>query len=427
MRDKLHFKKMITQDLFLETTKKQILYFNFFWLGMAIYIFSFTLSRASDLNFIVFQSFQIIGLVLIFSTSFNLIKSKIDNPYLKIVYLLYCSWNFILVLIGFKFQDYDFIKFFFFHLTFGGIIYLAPLILLLPRNLFFYKKTFDIIIFFGIFYIVYDILFLKYILNSDRSSLASVGVVELSADLSLPIGFIFLTYAYHSIKAKILAVGIIILTLLFAIIRARRGLIFMSSSLIIFSYISYLFTSKRKFFLLFLSMVIVLIAGIWVNSIYRPEKSIFGFILERGDEDTRTNVELYFYNDMKTNDWILGRGINGQYYCPDIEQDQLTNYRDVIETGYLQIILKGGIISLGLFFLITIPAIIKGLFYSQNLLSKAAAIWIFLVLISLYPAIINTFSLRYLLAWICIGICYSKNIRNIPEYKMREYFRLFNK
>ena len=314
---------------------------------------------------------------------------------------------------AYKLINYTFFKSFLFDLGYGGIIYLIPLILLFPRNLAFYKKMFHIIFLFGIIYIGYDILFFKSLLNSDRTDLLSMGVVELSTDLSFPVGFLLLTYSYHSNKKRLLAIGVIVLTLFFAIIRARRGLILMTSEIIISAYILYLFSSKRKFIFLYISILLIFVGAIYASALYKPEKSMFGFLIERGKEDTRTGVELYFYDDMKTTDWIMGRGINGEYFCPDIEPGQLTNYRDVIETGYLQIILKGGIISLGLLLLITIPAIIKGLFYSKNILSKAAAIWILLALISMYPAIVASFTLRYLLVWISIGICYSKKIRQI--------------
>jgi hypothetical protein len=120
---------------------------------------------------------------------------------------------------------------------------------------------------------------------------------------------------------------------------------------------------------------------------------------------------------MKTTDWIIGKGMLGEYYCPGIDSGDgtFTAYRGVIETGYLQMILKGGILSLLLYLLIIIPAIIKGVFYSKNILSKAAGIWVFLSLIDLYPATVTAFSMQYLLVWISIGICYSKEIRNMPE------------
>jgi hypothetical protein len=97
-------------------------------------------------------------------------------------------------------------------------------------------------------------------------------------------------------------------------------------------------------------------------------------------------------------------------------------YRRGIETDYLTIILKGGIISLGLMLLIVIPAIIKGLFQSKNLISKAAAIWIFFYLIDLYPSPVTAFSLNYLLVWISVGICYSKEMRGLSDIKIKEIF-----
>ena len=146
---------------------------------------------------------------------------------------------------------------------------------------------------------------------------------------------------------------------------------------------------------------------------------IFSLLLQRVDEDTRTPVEMCLYSDMSPKDWLIGRGIDGKYYCPNIDENDLTGYRNIIETDYLNIILKGGILSIGLLLAIAIPAVIKGLFYSNNLLSKAAGIWIFLWIIDLYPATVYTFSLNYVLVWISVGICYNKAIRRMPESEMR--------
>jgi hypothetical protein len=98
-------------------------------------------------------------------------------------------------------------------------------------------------------------------------------------------------------------------------------------------------------------------------------------------------------------------------------------YRSVIETGYLQIILNGGIVSLVLLLLIMIPAIVKGFIYSKNLLSKAAAAWIVLFFLYEYPGVPSIFSFNYILVWISLGICYSKDISQIPEDKMISLLR----
>ena len=197
----------------------------------------------------------------------------------------------------------------------------------------------------------------------------------------------------------------------------------MYSSFLLCSYILDIFSSNKKFIVIYLAILISLVGALYVSNIYKIGKnSIFTFLLDRGDEDTRTGVELYFYDDMKTEDWIIGKGINAEYFCPDVEPEQTTNYRTVIETDYLQTILNGGIISLALLLLIVIPAIFLGLFYSTNILSKSAALWIFLWVLSLYPSRVTTFSLHYLTVWISIAICYSKSIRNMSETSMKKLF-----
>ena len=66
--------------------------------------------------------------------------------------------------------------------------------------------------------------------------------------------------------------------------------------------------------------------------------------------------------------------------------------------------------------------IFKGVFRSQNILSKAAGCWILFWIICLYPANVFGFSMNYLLVWLSVGICYSKEIRNIPDTVLKEYF-----
>jgi len=303
------------------------------------------------------------------------------------------------------------------------MLYFSPIILLFPRNFAFYKKVFQVVIIFGIFHIIYDIIFIKDLLNSDRSSFKSQGIIEIFSALSIPSGFLLLTHSYHSKKRQLFALGVTVLALLFAIIRARRGLIFIYGNTILFSFILYMYYSKMRLLIIYVAIFIALSGTYYLSSIYKPmENRLIGFLMERGDENTRSEIELYFYDDMKTKDWIIGRGVNGKYFCPGVEPDQETNFRDTIETGYEQTILKGGLISLGLFLIIAVPGIIKGLFYSKNILSKAAGIWIFMSLVNSYPSTVNAFTLQYLLVWISIGICYSKEIRMMPESNMKDIF-----
>lgn len=176
--------------------------------------------------------------------------------------------------------------------------------------------------------------------------------------------------------------------------------------------------------IIILTSLVILIASLFVFSM--KDHHIFNFLIERGEEDTRTGVEVWMYADMSPTDWVIGKGIKGQYYCPVVENvndAEGAGYRDNIETGYLQIILKGGIISLALLLLMFVPAVYKGLFKSKNVLSKAAALWIFLWIIYLYPSGGIVFTMNYVLVWIAVGICYSEKIRNLPDSTIKNYLQ----
>jgi len=296
----------------------------------------------------------------------------------------------------------------------GLFMYLVPLIVLFPTKLKYLRKVFVLIIVFGVFFIISDLLQLKVLLYAVTGSRNATGTVDVLIQcLALPSGFILLSYYYHPKKINVMAIIILLVALYFTIIRARRGLIFVTTSMIFVAYIIFLFYNKEKLFKFFLSfsMLVLLVSSIAL--FYSVQKhGFFGHLNSRIDENTRKGIEMAFYNDMSTRDWIIGKGINGYYYCPNIDEGyRITVYRNAIETGYLQIIFRGGIVSLGLFLLVAIPALFKGLFASNNMLCKAAGFWILLFLIYSYPMTINWFIFSTVLIWISIGLCFDKSIR----------------
>jgi hypothetical protein len=396
---------------------------NLFWSGFIIYSLAFTISKTTFVNYNICYVFQMIGLLLFIPAGIQLINFKIANQYLQSLLILYLLWTVSIVLRGFL-TDRDFLKLMFFDAYDGLFVFFAPLVALFPQSTQFYKKLFDIILILGVSYIVYDLLFVKALFNPDGTDTTSQAIVEyFSKTLSIPCGFILLTYSYHSEKRKVFAFFIIVLTILLAIIRARRALTVIGLSILLFTAIVYLSVNRNKIWNVFLFIVLGASLSMYTYKVFNDNKDgLFSLIVDRGYEDTRTGVELFFYDDMKTKDWIIGKGINGKYYCPGIDSPE-SLYRNGIETDYLNIILKGGILGLGLMILIAVPAVFSGIFYSKNILSKAAGIWILLWLFNLYPAPVTKFTLNYLLVWISIAVCYSKEIRNIPDEEMKKYFR----
>jgi hypothetical protein len=427
-------KRLYPTDDLLTVSKKQETSLNMFWFGFFIYTVFYVLAMAEApfLSAANCQMFQIIGFVAMIAGGSGLMKFKFDDGYLKNLFILNLLYSVTVILRGSQY-DKESLKLMFLDVTFGALPYLASVVLLLPRNIANYKKIFTVLLFFGGAYLVGVVLFYDTLHDYDRLNLAAQGLVEnLSVLLALPVGFMIIAYPYNIAKKDLLGLGkknwfiifMFMVTVFFAIFRARRGLIFMCGTTFLCMAMVAVMSTKKKALIITMAIVIALIGGLFIASM--KEHSIFTFLSERGEEDTRSGVEDWMYADMSQTDWIIGKGIKGKYYCPIVENvndAEGGGFRDNIETGYLQIILKGGIINLALLLLTFIPAVYKGLFKSRNVLSKAAALWIFLWIIYLYPSGGIVFSMNYVLVWIAVGICYSEKIRNLPDATIKNYMQ----
>lgn len=386
-----------------------------------MYSAAWTLSQTFKVSAALCGLIQIAGIFLFIPACARLVQFKFGSEYQKVLFVIFMTWVMTIILRDFTIEE-KFLKTFFLTPWFGGFLYLTPLIMLFPQKLIYYKKVFDAIIILGVFYILFDIMFISELMNPDIANIRSRAIVEyFSKNLGTPALFILFTYVYHSKSRIVFSIGIVLVTIYLAIVRARRGLLFMVISPIFFIYLLYWFNSKKKVLMLIMSFGIlsVSIAG-FVYYINNYSDDLLDNLEERGTEDTRTGVEVYFFGDMKGMDWIVGRGMMGEYYSPTMGAG---NYRGTIETDYLNMILKGGLINLILLFMILIPAIFNGIFRSKNTLSKAAGLWILIWMLNTYPSTVQVFSLYYILVWVSVGICYSKTIRNIPEDFMIAYFK----
>lgn len=387
---------------------------NFFWFGFVLYAICYSFPGL-NISLKYFQGVQIVGIISFMFSGFYLINWRFENVYLKVIFLLYILWSLVIIFRGFI-LDYNFLKHIFFNAAFSIFLYFAPLILVFRCTLANFKKLFSVIIILNLIFLLYVIIYHKLLFHgfSGFYRIPTAVTETFTHFLSFPTAFILLTYLYHKKRRIFLSLLIIILTFLIVTIRARRGLMLMSLCFMVFSYIIFYYTNKGKILKIILSIAILGFVVFYAYTTYSKNQfGTFSLITRRINEDTRKGIEDRFYSDMSTRDLILGRGINGLYYAPGIDElkGSLTVMRSVIETGYLQIVLKGGYTSLILYLLITIPAIFIGIFSSKNVLTKASAVWILLYTIFLYPTYVNMFSLTYLIIWISVGICYSKDIR----------------
>lgn len=389
----------------------------FFWIGFIIYTLGYVTSTTEAISYVAGNFIQVIGLMCFFPSFLFLISWRLENKYLSVLFLIYIVWIIGVLLRGIKF-DYETIKQLLFDPDGGMFLYLVPLFLLVPLTPSFLKKVFYVIVVLGVIYVIYDLIFIKKLLYSGENMRSQAIVERFTQFLSLSCGFLLITNGYHRRKINLFALFVMGLTFVFAVIRARRGLMFMSLSMMMVAMVFYQISNKTKIGNIVLSFFFVLIVAYGSIKLYENNsKTTFSLITQRIGQQTRNEVEHYFYRDLTTKEWIIGKGFDGMYFCPGVDEGpgRVSIYRKVIETGYLQVILNGGLLSLILLLLILIPAIIKGIFFSKNTLAKAAGSWIFLFLLYMYPASLTIFSLYYILVWVSTGICYSSHLMNMTD------------
>ena len=138
---------------------------------------------------------------------------------------------------------------------------------------------------------------------------------------------------------------------LLMLLNARRNA---SLTLAIYAIIAYLFSilhnikkhPVKYFILCCCSILTLLIVNLNLDSL---ASGMFSNMSKRATEDTRSGVEELFFLDFAKSpveDWIWGRGMDGGYYQEVVNEDtgEISDKRQGIETGYLTMMLKGGLV-----------------------------------------------------------------------------------
>lgn len=289
--------------------------------------------------------------------------------------------------------------------------YLLPFVIVnLNEN--FFNHLIKIVTYGNIFYIF----FVFYFLLSSNVIINISFVEDLNKYFSFPNIILLFFYFKLSNKQKALSLIVFFIGFLLAILNGRRSLTWTYSwALIFFFYLNYFnpqshIIKKIRFF------VILMVGALFMIFIYEKYyDALFGNLINRIDFDSRSSVEKDFLNDMSTNNWIFGKGIFGTYKLVETDflfdsDGSMLYERKIIESGYQNIILHGGIILYSVYLLIILVAIYRGLFVMKSRLGKGFAFFIILYLLESYPAGILTFNLRFFILWVGIFICWNKGV-----------------
>lgn len=224
---------------------------------------------------------------------------------------------------------------------------------------------------------------------------------------------LMMTWPYHAPKKRVVIVLVFILAIIGMMISARRNkVVYYGGGLTLALVINILsndhYTFSRRITLVVLSFLLGI--GLIFASDYFGE---FFNKMSTGMDSRQGVIDRFVYDfDSQPSDWVFGRGLYGQFDGGFVNTDEELELRDVIENGYLYLILKGGGIWLVLLTLIALNAIYKGLFKSKNLLCKGFAMILILYYVDMVGFGIPQTTLKYIMIFISIAGCNTEWLRD---------------
>lgn len=345
---------------------------------------------------------------------------------LFLVYLLICVIMIIRgYMIDYNFQWISFQGFINFHFFSPYYIlpYLMPLLVFIPYKYYTFSLFIKYSVIISLISIIVFLLFYQQILYSSsllaRGLDGDYGFGSSFAFIYIPCAFAVLCKRYVSTKVWVInSIGLFLSLLIFAI-AARRGSTVITACLFLFNIYFFVKPMKgiKKMFIYLLGICFIV-----MGSYFFQTSNQFSFIRERGLEDNRSGVDQALLAQMDDTELIFGKGLNGRYYYPlNLEDDYLNGWRYGSETGFYNIVLKGGYVMAFIYiFLLVYPAFM-GILNSRNILCKALGFYIILSLVELYPFGWLSFNMKFLIIWMGVALCCNKKIRLLNDNQIYSY------
>lgn len=250
---------------------------------------------------------------------------------------------------------------------------------------------------------------------------------ELQLYLVYPLFFIVVTLPLRSNWGKLVII-IISISVIIVSLTNRAGII-----RILFSYsivAAYFLMQKVRINKKLLYTMVFIVLMIPVVSLYFGVKgqSVFQIILGEDDApysqinpyaDTRTFLYYEVFQDLKANDaLLLGKGLNAGYDSPSFR----TYRREVVEVGFLQILMKTGVLGFILYATIIVTAIFKSIGKSNSLFLKSLGLLLTGYLIMLFLENQIAYNVFNIIIWIVVGMCHSPVLRSLNDKEIHSLY-----
>lgn len=312
-----------------------------------------------------------------FASSYNIVRILTRNQGLL------C---FLMIILSFQFSRLRYLNYIFSFLYQWNKVYLCGILLFIP--------------------------YLIWIFRTGDTMVAQTGFESLHAYIGGGLIFLIIfSYKFTYKQRKCIHVSALI-SVICAGIFARRGIIL----LYIVTYMMWLFISlsnqslsKRISSLVKIGIFVLLLLCILINY----GEILFPTLFNRLTDDTRSYTELELIKDFaESGDLMWGRGILGTYNS--IIENGIPEDRMGIETGYLDMVLRGGVVYVALYLLFIMPPLARGFFYTHSKVLKNMVIYSLVFVFYFNTASSNmSLSIRYFLFLYCVFICYQKKYRSL--------------
>lgn len=258
-------------------------------------------------------------------------------------------------------------------------------------------------------------------------SLAFMKYFELNIFLLMPIFYLILTFPMQSYKNRFLT--LIISTVIIIVSFTNRAgvmrIIISYLIVVIFYMISYLKINKRLLkIIIFLIMMLpfyFLYLGINGKNVFQDISGNSAEDYSQTDlsADTRTFLYYEVFQDLKLNNaFAFGKGIDGGYYSEIFQ----TFSRSTVEVGFLQILLKTGIVGFLAYFILVFSAVFKALGKSKSIFMKCLGLLLSSYVLMLFIENVIAFNLLNVTIWLVIGMCHSKELLSLNDEEIKKLF-----
>lgn len=308
-------------------------------------------------------------------------------------------------------------------------MFFMPLVLMIPVDICFLKQ----LIRWSLLYVVISFLFSIYCFNdfifNAKELLSSstdweafiINRPQEPLLLLYPISAFWIFYKFHSWKWKILIISASIIALATGLMYGRRSVVLIFLVFFISSILVYVYRTKRDSIVKYsvISFVgFLLLFSLSYGKVETVLEDYLPVLYEKSFDNTRAEVETDFFSDMSSSvDWVFGRGMNGTYRSPSAAYiDRLD--RIMIETGYLNMILHGGLLLLIPYVFLLLYAFYKGFFCSNSLLLQSCSIYVLIHMVMLYPEGTPKLTLDYFILFVFIRMCITEEWREISDNRV---------